>query len=145
MEDSTKALKALTVLLKSSSSVLEVIKKDMIKYGLNPTEFSVLELLYSKGDQPIQYIGKKILLASSSITYVVDKLENKGFIQRRPSIKDRRVTNIAISEKGTAFMENAFPEHERLISNVFGVLDQDELTTLTELLKKVGYNASSYK
>ncbi|WP_324199201.1 hypothetical protein [Carnobacterium viridans] len=59
MEDSTKALKALTVLLKSSSSVLDVIKKDMIKYGLNPTEFSVLELLYSKGDQPIQYIGKK--------------------------------------------------------------------------------------
>ena len=145
MEDSTKALKALTVLLKSSSSVLDVIKKDMIKYGLNPTEFSVLELLYSKGDQPIQYIGKKILLASSSITYVVDKLEHKGFIQRCPSAKDRRVTNIAISEKGTAFMENAFPEHEGLISNVFGVLDEEELITLTELLKKVGYNASSFK
>lgn len=145
MEDSTIALKALTVMLKSSSSVLDVIKKDMIKYGLNPTEFSVLELLYSRGDQPIQYIGKKILLASSSITYVVDKLENKGFIQRCPSVKDRRVTNISISEKGTTFMKNAFPEHEELISNVFGVLNEEELTTLTELLKKVGYNADSFK
>lgn len=145
MADSTKALKALTVLLKSSSSVQDVIKKDMIKYGVNPTEFSVLELLYSKGDQPIQYIGKKILLASSSITYVVDKLEKKGFIQRCPSATDRRVTNISISEKGRAFMQEAFPKHEGSISNLFNVLSEDEMITLTELLKKVGHRASSFK
>lgn len=144
MTDSTKALKTLTVLLKSSSSVQDVVKKDMIKYGLNSTEFSVLELLYNKGDQPIQYIGKKILLASSSITYVVDKLEKKRFIKRCPSATDRRVTNISISEKGTAFMQEAFPKHELLISELFNVLNQEEMTTLTELLKKVGYHASSF-
>ena len=144
MTDSTKALKTLTVLLKSSSSVKDVVKKDMIKYGLNSTEFSVLELLYNKCDQPIQYIGKKILLASSSITYVVDKLEKKGFIKRCPSATDRRVTNISISEKGTAFMQEAFPKHELLISELFNVLNQEEMTTLTELLKKVGYHASSF-
>ena len=145
MDDTAKALKTLTVLLKSSSSVQDVIKKDMTKYGVNPTEFSVLELLYSKGDQPIQYIGKKILLASSSITYVVDKLEKKEFIKRTPSATDRRVTTISISEKGTSFMQEAFPQHEKLISNLFSVLSEDEKSTLIELLKKVGYRASSFK
>lgn len=145
MDDTAKALKTLTVLLKSSSSVQDVVKKDMIKYGVNPTEFSVLELLYNKGDQPIQYIGKKILLASSSITYVVDKLEKKEFIKRTPSATDRRVTNISISEKGTAFMQETFPQHEELISNLFSELSETEKTTLIDLLKKVGYRASSFK
>ncbi|WP_407390330.1 MarR family winged helix-turn-helix transcriptional regulator [Carnobacterium jeotgali] len=145
MNDTEKALKTLTVLLKSSSSVQDVVKKDMTKYGVNPTEFSVLELLYNKGDQPIQYIGKKILLASSSITYVVDKLEKKEFIKRTPSATDRRVTNISISEKGTVFMQATFPQHEKLISNLFDVLSEEEKTTLITLLKKVGYHASTFK
>ena len=145
MNDTEKALKTLTVLLKSSSSVQDVVKKDMTKYGVNPTEFSVLELLYNKGDQPIQYIGKKILLASSSITYVVDKLEKKEFIKRTPSATDRRVTNISISEKGTVFMHATFPQHEKLISNLFDVLSEEEKTTLITLLKKVGYHASTFK
>ena len=145
MNDTEKALKTLTVLLKSSSSVQDVVKKDMTKYGVNPTEFSVLELLYNKGDQPIQYIGKKILLASSSITYVVDKLEKKEFIKRTPSATDRRVTNISISEKGTVFMQATFPQHEKLISNLFDVLSKEEKTTLITLLKKVGYHASTFK
>lgn len=71
-------LKALTVLLRASQSVQDVVRKDMQQYGLNQTEFAVLELLYHKGEQPIQHIGKKILIASSSITYVVDKLEKKS-------------------------------------------------------------------
>lgn len=33
-------------------------------------------------------------------------------------------------------MENAFPKHEELISSMFDVLNEEELTTLTELLKK---------
>ncbi len=45
--------------------------------GMNPTDFSVLELLFHRGRQPIQLIGKKVLITSSSITYVIDKLEKK--------------------------------------------------------------------
>lgn len=70
-------LKALVVLMRASQSVQDVLRKDIKVYGLNTTEFAVLELLYHKGDQPIQHIGKKILLSSGSITYVVDKLEKK--------------------------------------------------------------------
>gem|GEM_PF-6078831 len=38
-------------------TVEEVLRKDMQRYQLNLTEFAVLELLYHKGDQPIQYHG----------------------------------------------------------------------------------------
>ena len=42
----------------------------------------MLELLFHKGDQPLQQIGGKILLASGSMTYVIDKLEKKEYIKR---------------------------------------------------------------
>lgn len=61
-EDQT--LRVLTILLRASSSVISMLKKDMQTYGLNPTEFTVLEVLYSLGEQPIQIIGNKVLLAS---------------------------------------------------------------------------------
>lgn len=78
MEVISDELKGVTVILRASQAIQEVIRKDVANYGLNPTEFSVLELLYHKGDQPIQMIGKKVLISSGSITYVVDKLEQKN-------------------------------------------------------------------
>ncbi|WP_143522293.1 MarR family winged helix-turn-helix transcriptional regulator, partial [Pseudomonas sp. 2822-17] len=76
-------------------------EEDIKGFGLNTTEFAVLELLYSKGDQPIQKIGEKVLIASSSITYVVDKLEKKNYLIRKPCPKDRRITYAAITTEGT--------------------------------------------
>ena len=91
MDRNQAALKALTKFLRASGSVTIMLKKDMQSYGLNPTEFTVMEVLYSKGEQPIQIIGNKVLLASSSITYVIDQLEKKKFVERRVNEKDRRV------------------------------------------------------
>ncbi len=77
INDESLSLKLFVILSRAVQSITKRIEEDIKSYGLNPTEFAVLELLYSKGDQPIQKIGDKILLASSSITYVVDKLEKK--------------------------------------------------------------------
>lgn len=136
------SLKALVVLMRASQTIQDKLKQDMGKYGVNPTEFAVLELLFHKGEQPIQHIGKKILLASSSITYVVDKLETKGFVQRKACPKDRRVTYAAITDQGRAFMGEAFPHHEKTIEGIFESLSQQELETTIQLLKKIGLSQS---
>jgi MarR family 2-MHQ and catechol resistance regulon transcriptional repressor len=73
-EDQDVSLKLFIVLTRAMQSITKRVEEDIKSYGLNTTEFAVLELLYNKGDQPIQKIGEKVLLASSSITYVVDKL-----------------------------------------------------------------------
>ncbi|WP_050616637.1 MarR family winged helix-turn-helix transcriptional regulator [Bacillus testis] len=125
-------------MMRSSQTVQDKIKNDMNQYGLNPTEFSVLELLYHKGDQPIQHIGKKILLASSSITYVVDKLEKKEYVVRKACPTDRRVIFASITEKGRAFMEDVFPKHTEVIEDIFGDLSEEQVEELIILLKKIG-------
>ncbi|MDJ1478128.1 MarR family transcriptional regulator [Bacillus sp. LS15-K4] len=78
INDESLSLKLFVTLSRELQSITKRIEKDIKIYGLNPTEFAVLELLYSKADQPIKKWGNKILLASSSITYVVDRLEKKS-------------------------------------------------------------------
>src|SRR5690554_663911 len=85
------SLKLFVVLSRALQSVKKRIEEDIKTLGLNPTEFAVLELIYNKGEQPIQKIGEKVLIASSSITYVVDKLEKKDLLKRVPCPTDRRI------------------------------------------------------
>ena len=122
-------------------SVTKRAEEDIKSYGLNTTEFAVLELLYHKGDQPIQKIGEKVLLASSSITYVVDKLEKKDLLVRKPCAKDRRVTFALITEKGQALMDEIFPKHKAAIHELFGGLEAEEKGQLIQQLKRLGLYA----
>lgn len=136
-----QSLKLFIVLSRAYRAVNDQVNKSIQSFGVNPTEFAVLELLYHKGDQPLQQIGEKILLASGSITYVVDKLEQKGLIVRKACEKDRRVTYASITEKGKAFIEEVFPQHAQTIHETVSGLTAEEKDKAIDLLKKLGYGA----
>jgi len=137
-----QTLKAITVLLRASQSIQDVVKHEVAAYGLNPTEFSVLELLYHKGDQPIQTIGKKVLLTSGSMTYIVDRLEAKGYLTRKACPSDRRVTYAALTKDGQTLMACIFPAHEQRMDELFDGLDLKD--TITQL-KTIGKRAEASK
>ncbi|MCM3441700.1 MarR family transcriptional regulator [Metabacillus halosaccharovorans] len=137
-----ESLKFFIVLSRAHRAFNDVVNKHISTFNLNPTEFAVLELLYHKGPQPLQQIGGKILLASGSITYVVDKLEQKGLLERRACPNDRRVTHAQITEKGQQLIEEIFPTHQEKIDEIVSVLTDEEKNLVTELLKKVGFHAN---
>lgn len=138
VEQSTSALKLFIVLSRAHKVIHESTNQFFQENGLNPTEFAVLELLYHKGKQPLQQIGNKILLASGSITYVVDKLEGRGYVKRVSSPTDRRVTYAEISPEGSKFMDELFPRHEEQLVSLMGALSEEEKEDTIELLKKLG-------
>ncbi len=137
------ALKLFIVLSRAHRAITDRVVEDIKSHGLNTTEFAVLELLYHKGDQAIQQIGKKVLLASGSITYVVDKLEQKGLLVRQPCPSDRRVTYAVITDAGKRLMSDIFPQHRAAIREIFAGLNNQEKESLTELLKKLGFYAEN--
>ena len=137
-EELTQSLKLFIVLSRAHKAIHESTNQFFQKNGLNPTEFAVLELLFHKGRQPLQKIGNKILLASGSITYVIDKLEKRGFINRVSCPSDRRITFAEITTEGEAFMATLFPEHEKQLHEMMSALNQDEKDQAIVLLKKLG-------
>ena len=91
-----------------------------------------------KGRQPLQQIGNKILLASGSITYVVDKLEKRGYLLRVSCPSDRRITYAEITKEGEAYMGEVFPKHEQHLHELLSVLTNEEKDEAIKLLKKLG-------
>lgn len=132
------SLKLFVVLTRAVESIKKRVIEDIKCLGLNPTEFAVLEFIYSKGDQPIQKIGEKVLIASSSITYVVDQLEKKNLLMRKPCPNDRRVTHAALTFEGTELMNKVFPEHKKAMKEIFSGLGVIEKQELIEQLKRIG-------
>lgn len=137
-ENIKQSLKLYIVLSRAHKAINETTNQFFQENGLNPTEFAVLELLYHKGRQPLQQIGNKILLASGSITYVVDKLEKRGYLLRVSCPADRRVTYAEITKEGEAFMAEVFPNHEQHLHELLSVLTNEEKDEAIKLLKKLG-------
>ncbi|KOS69674.1 transcriptional regulator [Lysinibacillus contaminans] len=137
-ENIKQSLKLYIVLSRAHKAINETTNQFFQENGLNPTEFAVLELLYHKGRQPLQQIGNKILLASGSITYVVDKLEKRGYLLRVSCPADRRVTYAEITKEGEAFMAEVFPNHEQHLHELLSVLTSEEKDEAIKLLKKLG-------
>lgn len=140
-----KQLKAVAIMIRATHSLEEILRIDIESYGINTTEFGVLEYLYHKGAQPMQNIGGKLLMANSSITYVIDKLQVKKYIKRVIDQDDRRKTNVELTALGTSFFESIFPNHQNKVSQIFSVLTNQELQEMMDLLKKVGYYSNSLK
>jgi MarR family 2-MHQ and catechol resistance regulon transcriptional repressor len=130
----------LTRVLKNMVNVLYAsLESDIDSYGLSRETFQILEFLYNKGPHPIQKISDTFSIPSGSITYVVDKLEKKAFVERLPIPGDRRKTNVALTEDGRSYFDTIFPKHVQTISNNLTYVTDEEKLKLIELLKKIGY------
>ncbi|QAY67913.1 MarR family winged helix-turn-helix transcriptional regulator [Paenibacillus protaetiae] len=134
-------LKLFRTWVKASKSVFVNIRKDIENYNITPENFMILELLYSKGPHPVQKISDTLSIPSGSITYVVDKLEKKGLVERQASPTDRRGSNVVLTEEGTALFNDIFPRHVSTISRNLSFISDEEKEQMIVLLKKIGLGA----
>lgn len=137
------SLKLFVVLSKAYKTVMDRAVKDIKQHRLSPSEFTILEVLYHKGKIPLQQIGEKILVTSGSMTYNIDKLENKRLLKRVPCETDRRVIYAEITPDGTKLLDQIFPEHAAVLDSVMSTLSPEEKHTAIELLKKLGKGAET--
>src|SRR6201991_2750887 len=132
------------VLWKAARAVEAYAGKSISALEMCGSDFAVLEALLHKGPQPINEIGKKILLTSGSITVAVDRLETKGLVERRAHGTDRRARIVHLTKEGRKLITRAYADHaadlERLAS---ASLTRAERETLIGLLKKIGYKAAA--
>ncbi|MFH0068145.1 MarR family winged helix-turn-helix transcriptional regulator [Peribacillus sp. NPDC056705] len=125
------------ILMQTSKAIHDRIKEEMAKNKLGITEFSVLEVLYQKGKQTIQQIGNCILISSGSMTYVIDKLEQRGVLSRNACPDDRRMIHVRLTDDGNELMNEIMPKYRELVDDMFDSLNSDEAETFVNLLKKV--------
>ncbi|MGM0924258.1 MAG: MarR family winged helix-turn-helix transcriptional regulator [Bacillota bacterium] len=143
LDQSNLDLRLFRVWMKASKAVVENIQKDIESHKINNENFMILELLYSKGPHPVQKISEIFSIPSGSITYVVDKLEKKGLVERQPNPNDRRASNVVLTEEGKALFDEIFPKHVAAISQNLSFISNDEKEQLIDLLRRIGMGAQN--
>jgi len=110
--------------------------------GLGDSDFRVLEVLLHKGALPVNTIGPIVGLTPGSISVAVDRLVEKGLVNRVESAEDRRVRIVALTPRGKGLIVPAFRKHSGQMRKVFSELSPEELRGLEVALKKIGKRAA---
>lgn len=140
-ETSIDGAKVWLSLWKSSRSIEAHALSSIASLGMSLTDFAVLELLLHKGPQPVNTIGKKVLLTSGSITTAVDRLVEKGLVERLDSPSDRRIRMVSLTKEGARQIKIAFAEHQKHLELAVSPLTYEEQSQLVNLLRKLGQGA----
>lgn len=143
-DDQIASLKLMVVLSKAYKSMMEEASKDIKNYGLSPSEFGIMEVLYTKGKVALQQIGEKMLITSGTMTYNVDKLEKRDLIKRIPCQEDRRVIYAELTVKGREMFDLIFPQHTANMQQMMSGLSKDQKQELIQLLKQLGKGEHSH-
>jgi len=111
------------------------------KYSISAAQLNCLLALYEAGSLPPSQIAKHMMVKSSTVTGVVDRLEQKGLITRIRNSPDRRVITIQLTDAGKDLAHNAPPPIQRKIIKGLEKLSPKEinrivlgLTKLTDML-----------
>jgi MarR family transcriptional regulator, 2-MHQ and catechol-resistance regulon repressor len=137
-----RALKLYVVFSRAANAVNKRVLDEIESHGLTETEFGILEAVYHKGPLLLGDVQKKILLSSGGVTYTVDRLAEKGLLERRECTTDRRARYAALTPKGEALIARIFPSHARRIEETLSALSAREQDELTALLRKLGFAAA---
>jgi MarR family 2-MHQ and catechol resistance regulon transcriptional repressor len=130
------------VLWKTARAVEICAHRSIQAMGLGVSDFAVMEALLHKGSLPVNVIGSKVLLTSSSMTAAVDRLEAQGLVERHDDPSDRRARLVSLTKKGARMISTAFRLHAKDMELLMAPLEEEERTTLVLLLRKLGRNAA---
>lgn len=136
-----KDLKSLIIIFKAYHSLEKSVKHSLVDTNLNINEFTAMEVLYVKGHLTTQELIDTILIPYSSMTYVLEILNNKGYIARNKKAEDKRVQIISLTTKGKAVFEEIYERHFDYMRSIFDDLSSGEEVTLQNLLKRIGKKA----
>ena len=73
------------------------------------------------------------------MTYVVDKLEGRGLLERMTSLEDKRIIYIVITPTGEELINEIFPKHEQHIKKLMSGLTADEQNQAIDILRNLDY------
>lgn len=139
------SLKLWVVLARAFGSVQRLIEADLASHDVTPSEFGILEVLHHKGPLLLGEIQRKVLVTSGGITYLVDRLTEKGLVTRQQCPNDRRARYAVLTPAGSALIRKIFPQHARSISTAVAGLTLREQADATRLLRKLGLGAAAQR
>jgi len=104
------------------------------KYQVSAPQLNCLLALYENGPLPPSQIAKHNMVKSSTVTGIIDRLEQKGLVKRRRNSPDRRIIIIELTDNGKMLAQNAPPPIQQKIVDGLKNLPQNEIEKIVRAL-----------
>ncbi len=88
------------VLTKAQRHINQMFKAELAPHGVTPGQYAVLKCLWDEDAQTARKIAERLVLDSSTITGILDRMEQKGLIEKHSDPKDRRALQIILTKTG---------------------------------------------
>jgi DNA-binding MarR family transcriptional regulator len=106
--------------------------------GLEPGEFALLRAVDASGGEAQNALAERLHISPSWMVAIVDELERRELLERRPHARDRRVRNLHLTPAGKKLLRQAERKAQQFDQQVTDPLTETELRELLELLERVG-------
>jgi len=105
--------------------------------GIAPHHLMILKLVRDAGPLAVSEIGGWHHIPRPQMTYLIERLVELGLVERRPDDKDRRVINVALTQKGRVTLEECMDLIKESARKRLSSLSDEDLRQLAAALKWV--------
>ena len=106
-------------------------------YDLTPAQYDVLAQLSDAPGMTQQALAERLMVTKGNVCGLIDRMSERGFVQRRADPEDRRANLLFVTELGRDVAEKAIPAYAQFVREHLAVLDEGEQRALEALLRKV--------
>ena len=104
--------------------------------GLTYTQYIVFMVLWEKDEVNVGELGRILKLDAGTLTPLLKKLAKEGYVTRKRSSEDERITCIRLTEKGSALKEEC-KDIPGKVSSALGNVSDDDIRELYRILYEV--------
>jgi len=97
----------------------------------------ILRALASNDGQGIKALSEWVDVTSSAMTQMIDRLLEKGLVEKNENTDDRRSLKVSLSKKSVELIKKIREEHYKVYKDMFEPLTDVEIASLNSALSKI--------
>ncbi len=144
MAQRTRSVAQLQVLIRGIQSGFSAYYALVLApHGISFPQFAVLLSLARKRPLKMSEVSAMLRISLPAVTHLVDRLEGKGYLRRKPHPKDRRVTLLDLTPKGLGVVEQTQGRTMEMLTRVFLKKRPSERTAIFGFMEEMCAGLSS--
>ncbi|HEX2908731.1 MAG TPA: MarR family transcriptional regulator [Phototrophicaceae bacterium] len=123
-------------------NVDQIYSQGIEPLGLTVIEWYILRALYEQDGQHASELARAVGRAATSFTPILDKLQHKDLIQRKPDPADRRAVRIYLTDKAQQYRDRVQETADQIEKNIHGLIANGDYNTFQTVLSQLQDMAS---
>ena len=124
----------------TSWTYIEEMSKLLKALDMDQPRWRVLTLLGDRNPSTVTELASRSVTKLSTITRILDRMQEEGLVERAPAPHDNRVTQVWITERGREALARVSVVAARVFHKAFVNISDEEITQFMDILRRIREN-----